>query len=604
MNEKLSAIPEKPGVYLFRDSHNRIIYVGKSRNLKERIKAYFAAEGDSRYQVNYLRDRINDFEFIVTGNEKEAIILENEFIKKYKPRFNIKLKDDKSYVYITISKNQEFPRIQVLRKPNASESIIFGPYSSAKSARKTLKLLLRAFPLRVCPDDEFRTRKRPCIYYEIGECSAPCVGLIGRDDYNELLRNVVSFLRGKRKEVIYDLRRKMEEFAEREEFEEAAKVRDKIFAIEKTLESQRVVSNDPIDRDIFAVVNEGTEYSVSILNIRHGALQNFRNLFFNNPSAGHQEILESILSQYYDVGNYIPEEIIIDRELGNKVVYEERLMDLAGRDVKIINPKRGERFGLLNLAITNAENYLKFKLSTPEGIEETLKRIKDTLNLNKIPTVIEAIDISNISGKFAVGAKVAFVNGKPDKSLYRLYKIKTIEGVDDYGMMYEVLKRRIERGLEEGDLPHLMLVDGGKGQLNVALAVLGEKGIEDISVVGIAKGDEKQRDKRMHEDHFYIPGVRDPIFFKQGSRELNLLKAVRDEAHRFALKYHRKLLSSSIKASILDNVKGIGEARKKALLSAFGSIEGLRQADLDEIIRTCRIPEKIAKELYAVLHGR
>ncbi len=315
LREKLSLVPEKPGIYILRDANNRIIYVGKSKNLKDRLRSYFYNESDTRYQIGFLRDRIFDFEFIITMNEKEALILENEFIKKYKPRFNIKLRDDKSFVNIRIGKNHEFPRIHVVRKPDSADSIVFGPYSSAKSARRTLKLLLRVFPLRSCSDDEFRRRRRPCILYDIGECSAPCVGYIKKDDYEVLLKKSLLFLRGKRKEIIEELKKKMDALAEQERFEEAAKVRDTIRAIEKTLESQRVISNDGIDRDVFAVAYSGNSYCVGILNIRQGVLQNVRNIFIRNAHHIPEEVLSTILSQYYDSGNFIPDEIIIDREI-------------------------------------------------------------------------------------------------------------------------------------------------------------------------------------------------------------------------------------------------------------------------------------------------
>lgn len=602
LKEKLSLLPEKPGIYIFRDSGNRIIYIGKSRNLRERVKAYFTDDADTRYQISFLRNRIHDFEFIVTGTEKEALILENEFIKKYKPRFNIKLRDDKSFVNIRVSEGDEFPRIHVVRKPDRENSIIFGPYSSAKSARKTLKLLLRAFPLRSCSDDEFKKRKRPCILYDIGECSAPCVGYISKEDYNLLVKSAISFLRGKRREIMDGLRTKMEKLASEEKFEEAAKVRDKIFALEKTLESQRIVTDDEIDRDVFAIAGEGQSFCVSVLNIRHGVLQNVLNIFINKSQEEADAVMESILSQYYDSGNYIPDEIILDRELGNEKIYEERFEELSGNRVRILTPRKGVRREILNLAETNARDFLRYKLSSPEGVEETLKEIKDVLHLRRLPRIIEAVDISNISGRMAVGAKVAFVCGKPEKSLYRLYKIKTVNEVDDYGMMYEVLKRRIERGKEENDLPDLLLIDGGKGHLNVALTVCKDSGVDNVDVVSIAKGEENLLDKRMSVDHFYIPGIMNPVFFRNNSSALLFLQRIRDEAHRFAIKYHRKLMSKGLKQSILDSIEGIGEKRKRALLLAFGSVERMRQATVEELVKVNGMTENIARRVYEVLH--
>ncbi len=602
LREKLSLVPEKPGIYIFKDANNRIIYVGKSKNLKERLKAYFYNESDTRYQIAFLRERIFDFEFIITMNEKEALILENEFIKKYKPRFNIKLKDDKSFVNIRITKNHDFPRIHIVRKPESADSIVFGPYSSAKSARRTLKLLLKVFPLRTCSDNEFRRRKRPCILYDIGECSAPCVGYIKKDDYEVLLKKSLLFLRGRYREIIEELKKKMNELAEQEKFEEAAKVRDTIRAIEKTLESQRVISNDGMDRDVFAVASSGNSYCLGILNIRQGVLQNVRNIFIRSTHQTAEEVLSTILSQYYDSGNFIPDEVIIDREIENLKIQEERLQELSDRDVKIIHSLKGVKKDLVSLAEANAKDFLRQKLDSPEGIQDILKEMQDVFGLSRIPEVIEAIDISNISGKLAVGAKVSFVMGKPEKSQYRLYKIRTVEERDDYGMLYEVIKRRIESGIEKDDLPDLMLIDGGRGHLNVALTALRDRGVENLSVLSIAKGERNHPDKRMTMDHFYLPGIMNPVFLNNNSSVFLLLQKIRDEAHRFAIKYHRKLRRKKIKESILDTVEGIGEKRKKALLLSFGSIEMLKNASVEEIMKAGNIPEKIARRIYEVLH--
>jgi excinuclease ABC subunit C len=602
LSEKLSLVPESPGIYIFKDANNRIIYVGKSTNLKERLKSYFHKGADTRYQIGFLKDKIFDFEFILTGTEKEALILENEFIKKYKPRFNIKLRDDKSFVNIRISKNHDFPRIHVVRKPEVSNSIVFGPYSSAKSARKTLKLLLRAFPLRSCSDDEFKRRTRPCILYDIHECSAPCVNYIDKEQYSQLLKKVILFLKGRRSEILQDLKSNMETLARQERFEDAAKVRDQIRALEKTLESQRIVSSEDIDRDVFAVASSGNSCSIGILNVRQGVLQNVRNVFIKRFYQGPEETLATILSQYYDSGNFIPDEVIIDRELENIRVIEERLQELSGNKVRILTPLRGERRDLIALAETNANDFLRQKLNSPEGINSVLKEIEEVFHLPRTPRIIEAIDISNISGKSAVGSKVAFVEGRPEKSLYRLYRIKTVAEIDDYRMMYEVIKRRFESGIENNDLPDLMLIDGGKGHLQIAVTAMEDAGYKDVSIVSIAKGERNKTNKMLYVDHFYLPGVMNPVFFKNNSRALFLLQRIRDEAHRFAIKYHRKLRSINLKSSILDSIEGIGEKRKTTLLSSFGSIEMLKKASIEEIIKTGKIPRKVAMHLYETLH--
>jgi len=601
--QKLNFAPDKPGVYLLKNSSGRAIYVGKAKRLNNRLRSYFSKESDTRYQMGVLKQAIADFDYIITGNEKESLILENELIKKYKPKFNIKLKDDKSFVTIRITTNHPFPMIHVLRKPVQDGSLIFGPYSSARDTRKTLKLLLKAFPMRSCTDDEFKRRTRPCILYEIKQCSAPCVGSISAHEYSVLVKEMVQFLRGKKRELIDSLRGKMLDLSIRERFEEAAQMRDRVLALEKTIESQRIVSSEPADRDVFWVANQSEIFSAAVLNVRQGILQNVSTFYFSNFLFGPEELLSSLISQYYDHGNFIPDELILGMDIPDKRSMEERLGELRGRSIRIFVPVRGERRALVELARMNADSVLEQKIDSAERASEILNEIKAKFGMEKIPKTIEAIDISNISGRHAVGAKVAFVNGCQAKSLYRLYRVKSVQGSDDYGMIREVLSRRIRQGIEENNLPDLMLIDGGRGHLSAAVDVLNMGGVEGMFVAGIAKGERSSSLKQYTEDHFYLSVKANPVFFRNNSSALLLLKRIRDEAHRFAVKYHRKLRNKKLTESVLKEIPGIGPKRQKLLLTAFGSVEMLKGATIEEIKMVNGMTKETATMVYKVLHG-
>ncbi|HEY4716913.1 MAG TPA: excinuclease ABC subunit UvrC [bacterium] len=601
--QKLNSAPDKPGVYLLKNSSGRAIYVGKAKRLNNRLRSYFSKESDTRYQMGVLKQAIADFDYIITGNEKESLILENELIKKYKPKFNIKLKDDKSFVTIRITTNHPFPMIHVLRKPVQDGSLIFGPYSSARDTRKTLKLLLKAFPMRSCTDDEFKRRTRPCILYEIKQCSAPCVGSISAHEYSVLVKEMVQFLRGKKRELIDSLRGKMLDLSIRERFEEAAQMRDRVLALEKTIESQRIVSSEPADRDVFWVANQSEIFSAAVLNVRQGILQNVSTFYFSNFLFGPEELLSSLISQYYDHGNFIPDELILGMDIPDKRSMEERLGELRGRSIRIFVPVRGERRALVELARMNADSVLEQKIDSAERASEILNEIKAKFGMEKIPKTIEAIDISNISGRHAVGAKVAFVNGCQAKSLYRLYRVKSVQGSDDYGMIREVLSRRIRQGIEENNLPDLMLIDGGRGHLSAAVDVLNMGGVEGMFVAGIAKGERSSSLKQYTEDHFYLSVKANPVFFRNNSSALLLLKRIRDEAHRFAVKYHRKLRNKKLTESVLKEIPGIGPKRQKLLLTAFGSVEMLKGATIEEIKMVNGMTKETATMVYKVLHG-
>ena len=587
-----------------KDKNGNVIYAGKARDLRSRVRAYFGGT-DSRPMVSFLVPRVCDVEFIVTDTEKEALILENNLIKEHRPRYNVNFRDDKAYFNIRINIKGKFPRFELVRRIKKDGAKYFGPYSSSASVKETLHFLQQIFPLRTCSDVEFRSRKRPCIEYEIKRCLAPCCDLIESEDYHKLVKDAVNFLEGRGKKLISDLRSRMTAAAKKLRFEEATVIRNRIAAIEATLEKQRIVSMSFIDRDVFGFHMEENLIQICAIFIRKGKILGRKKFPIFKIGVDPCEILSSLLKQYYDGEVFIPEEIIIPEDIDDREVVEEWLTEKGGGEVSVVVPKRGQRKGLLDMAVNNAENIFKMERGTAYAIEETLKILKDLLHLKRLPTRIECFDISNIGGASAVGSMVTFVEGNPRNSDYRRFKIKTVHDIDDYAMMYEVLKRRYG---EKENLPDLIMVDGGKGQLGVALSVTKELGIEGVDVIGLAKevsDDGKGHVSRIRkgEDRVYIPKRKDPIYLSRYPNALFLLQRVRDEAHRFAISYHRILKKKKDFYSVLDKIPGIGESRKKALLINFGSINKIREASRKELRNVPGIGKEIASQVRDFLQS-
>src|SRR3990170_886913 len=485
--ERLKDMPQSPGVYLMKGNKGEVLYIGKAKNIRNRVRSYFQETSDTRHTIKFLASKIHDIEYLVTTNEKEAIILEDTLLKKYKPRYNIRLKDDKTYVSIKLTLQEKFPRILIIRQIKKDGSRYFGPYPSAQKARETVRFVRHIFPLCTCSPSEFKNRVRPCLDYQLGICSAPCVNFISETAYKELVDKTTMFLEGRSKELLAELKANMNEASKSFEFEKAAKIRDQIQAIEATLEEQKVVSQKKIDRDIFAHIMEGDALLIQALFIRDGRLGGARDFFFAGQEFPAEEAISSFLSQYYRGDRFIPDEIILSLGIEDKDAIENWLSEKKGKKVKVLFPAKGNRFKLLKMAEVNAKEAVKRRTEMGEAKQTLLEELQKRLHLRKTPKIIEAFDISNISGKMAVGAMVVFEDAKPNKNKYRLYKIKTLEEPDDYGMMSEVLSRRYKKAIEEINLPNLILVDGGKGQLNIAIKVLDELGIKDVDIAAIAK---------------------------------------------------------------------------------------------------------------------
>src|SRR3989338_1052713 len=609
LEEKLENLPSRPGVYLMRDRSGKVICVGKAKELRARVRSYFRG-GDGRSQIQFLLRRVEDIETLVTGNEKEALILENNLIKQYRPRYNVLLKDDKSYISIRVNVQHPWPRIIATRKIVKDGSRYFGPYSSALGVRETLDIVERHFLLRTCTEHNFKNRARPCLQYQIKRCVAPCVLPVDPKEYQENLQRALLFIEGKQQELLGELKEKMRERADALEFEAAAKIRDQIQAVERTVEKQRMVSHWGADQDIFGMYREGGFIEVQALFVRQGKLTGNQAYALEDLEFSDAEVMESLLTQFYQGDRFVPDEILVPMELEDREVREEYIGERKGKRVSIFCPQRGDKRHLLDMAAENARQSFFERHDQEKRREKMLLELQGKLRLKNYPQRIECFDISTIHGAHAVGSMVTFFNGEPDKKRYRHYRIRSVSadsGGDDFAMMYEVLRRRFSRGAAEGDLPDLVVVDGGKGQLGMAVAATRELGIEGVDLAALAKM-RVQRSARSFEiqrseERLFLPGQSNPVVLRRNSNALFLLQRVRDEAHRFAITYHKKLRTRQTLYSALDRIPGIGGARQRALLRAFGSVKRIEEATLEDLLKVPSVNAKIAQEILDTLRS-
>jgi len=609
LKDKVHNAPRGTGIYLMKDEHSNIIYVGKSKNLRTRVRSYFGGK-DTRPMIPFLMSRIKDVEFIVTNTEKEALILENSMIKKHKPRYNVTFKDDKNYFNIRIDPRDKFPRLQLVRRTTRDGARYFGPYSSSAAVKETLQFIQKVFPLRTCKDVEFNARQRPCIEYEIKRCLAPCCNLIGSEEYEGIVKDAILFMDGHGKKLISRLKKQMIAAANKLDFEKATILRDRINAVNATLEKQQAVSTAFKDQDVFGFYRSGDLVQVCLVFIRKGTMLGTKHIPFFNVGIDSAEVLSSLLKQYYDGGVFVPQEIIISETIEDKQVIEEWLTEKRkGKKVTIVVPKRGDRVRLLSLAVHNAENVFTTESIRKGDEERALNKLAERLGLKKIPHRIECFDVSHVGGDYAVGSMVSFSDGKPDTSGYKRFRIKTIESADDYSMMYEILKRRYRKAT---DFPDLIVIDGGKGQLNVALSVLEELKISDIDVIGLAKEHHGEKETSFfrkgktkinkEEDRIYLPMRKNPVYLSRYPSALFVLQRVRDEAHRFAVSYHRKVKEQVDFRSIIDEIPGVGDVKKKTILSYFGDIEKVKRASKEELIKIPGIGKEMADRIFNHFH--
>lgn len=578
--EILKNLPTSPGVYLMADRTGKVLYVGKAGNLRNRVRSYFVQGRDERPKIQFLMPRVDSIRIILTGTEKEALILENNLIKQHRPRYNVNLRDDKSFFSLRLNVSHPFPRLTLVRtqrvKPDGER--YFGPYSSARDARITLHFIRRIFPLRQCTESQLSTCKRPCLNCQMKRCLCPCAGKVDKDEYARMVQGVTLLLQGRSEDLIKTLKTGMEEAAQDLRFEEAARIRDRLASVERTLEAQNVSFFHLKDQDVIALLSgEGNIFVVEVLSFRKGNLLSSDSFLFRNPALEEEEVLSSSIKQYYGTGAFIPKEVLISRPVEQPELIEAWLSELRGNKVIVRVPSRGQGARLLQLALRNARDAL-LREKQKASVEKSLERIAAKLHLPGPPGLIEGYDISNIAGTQPVGVKVAFRDGQPDKAAYRKYRIRGFADQDDPGMIHQTITRRVSHRDEE-PLPDLFLIDGGKSQLNAACAALQEQlGREFPPVAAIAKSREEDQEER-----FYLPNRKNPVVFPHGDPGLMLLMRVRDEAHRFVHTFHTKSRTKAVIHSALDDIPGIGPKKRTALLTSFKSVKEMLAASDEQI---------------------
>jgi excinuclease ABC subunit C len=606
LDQKIEYLPTDPGVYLFKDKRGTILYVGKAGNIKHRVGSYFQRPAEKDAKTSAMLEKVADIETMVTDTEKEAYILENNLIKEHHPRYNVKLRDDKNYPCLRLSVEDEFPTLTIVRRIKKDRSLYFGPYPSSTSLKETLKLIRRLFPIRTCLDTKFSSRLRPCINYEMGRCPGPCCGEIDPVQYREIVRQVRMFLEGKNKDLVERLKKKMEEESEQLHFEKAARIRDQIGHIEEVIEKQKIVSRDFLDQDVIGFHRQDHKIILYSLFVRSGKLLGGKGFTFPSSGLPDEELLSSFLRQYYREGKFIPDQILVPKSVPEQTFFERWLTDLKGKRVRVIHPSKGDKKHLLEMAGENAKKFLVAEAEAEKDREKLLETLKERLSLRNIPRRIEAFDISNLQGGYAVGSMVSFKDGEPWKEGYRHFKIKTIEGADDYGMMYEVLLRRYKRGVEENDLPDLVLLDGGRGQLNVAQEVFKELQIKEVDTISLAKeraiGKDSLSPSQKSEEKIFHPQYKEPLTLGRHSPLLHLLDRIRDEAHRFAITFHKKIRAKGTIRSELGEIPNIGSVRQKALIKYFGSIDKIREAPVEELAGAPKMNLQLAQRIYDFFH--
>jgi len=664
LKQKLETLPTQAGCYLMKDKSGEVVYVGKAVSLRARVAQYFQERSsDTRAFIPFLEDLLADVEVMITPSEKDAVLLENELIKKYRPRFNIKLRDDKNFISLRLSSMHPYPRLEVVRRVRKDGARYFGPFASASSIRETLSIVNRHFQLRTCTDSVMANRRRPCLQYQIKRCPAPCVYNVPQEEYRRSVDEVALFLEGKADELTGQLQTRMKDAAGKLEYERAAQLRDQLHAIERSLEKQRTVLGELLDQDVLGFHREGPALEIHLLFFRNGRLTGGRSFGFSKQEFPTEELLSSFLDQYYESGALIPKELLLPLHLPDAEMREVWLSEKKGERVRVHVPERGEKVRLVEMAMENARQSYEEKARSQQSQLEALTRLQSRLRLPRLPRRIECFDISTFQGQLTVGSQVVFGDGEPDKSGYRLFKVRGEAAGDDFASMFQVLTRRLKRGIEEQNLPDLLVVDGGKGQLNVARAALKEVGLtlQDVPLAGLAKsrvledegrfaarqgfrvaeawaekagpepvvpqiggegtaplgppgppprpGRSRQKGRFVKGDierspeRVFLPGQKNPVVLRQNTSELHLLARLRDEAHRFAITFHRKLRRERNFRSVLEEIPGIGDKRKRALLAHFGSLKRIRAVTVEEIAQVegfnLQLAERVQRFLAA-----
>lgn len=606
----VATLPKDPGVYLMKNLAGVVIYVGKAKNLRNRVRSYFQNSKDQPTKVRHLVSHIAKVDYIVTQTEVEAFLLEASLIKKYRPRYNIRLKDDKAYPYIKCTTQEDFPRLYLVRTVKQDGGYYYGPYASSFAVKRTMQFLNQTFKIRDCSNGFMQTRKRPCLTYDMGRCDAPCVDYISVENYRKNIQQAIDFLEGDNKKILKDLNHKMLKYAEEESFEVAAQIRDQIKSIDAILEKQSVVSDHRVDTDLVAYFSNEYGALVEIVSVRKGRVIGSRPYFFNKNNLGadyedQRHWLISFLNHYYD-DNFIPDRILLPLSVGLEL--EKLLIDVlksrTHKNISISSTAIKHEKALKELAEKNAKLHFDQFAEKSAKKDEGLKLIQEKLKLPDLPRRIECYDISNFQGGNSVASQVVFYDGVPSKEDYRKYKIKTVQGPNDFESMKEVLKRRFSHS--EYPDPQMILVDGGKGQLKLAVEALKEVGREDIPVRSLAKARTDSNFESVEvkgtEERFFIPNRQNPVVFRSNTEAFRILVQLRDEAHRFAIEFHRKLRDQESFASVLDQITGLGPKKRALLDKYFPDMTQLMAASLSQLERVPGIPKSLAKRIYEALH--
>lgn len=603
--ETADGLPRSPGVYLFKDAKGRVLYVGKAKDLRARVRQYLTG-ADERAQIPFLIRAAVDVEVTETRTEKEALILENTLIKKHRPRYNIVQRDDSNFLHLAIDMGAPWPRYELVRKIDQKRRH-YGPYASAFRARRTLEYLSRRFPLRTCTDAELARRVRPCLLYEMHRCLGPCVDRCTPEAYQQVVEESALFLDGRKTELLSRLKARMLQASNDERYEEAAKTRDLIEAIEASIEAQVVVDRRGQDRDCWALARSGHKAMAVLLPVRSGQMQEARRFPVDGRTGSDIELLSTLLNTFYEPGMLIPPEVLLDALPDHHEALAEVLSERRGGRVRLMVPARGDKRRVQELARKNAVGALDRSIDQDEARSASVDRLQQVARLVRRPVRIECYDNSNIQGEDPVASMVVFIEGAPFKKAYRRYRVKTVQGPDDYATMREILSRRIRRALaddakEEDALPDLIVVDGGKGQVGVVCAVLADLGVHDVPVVGLAKPRrERARGDRFAVDKIVVPGIKEPQRLRDGDPALRLLQALRDESHRTAVRFHRSVRRKRTMHSALDDIPGVGPARRKALLMHLGSLKAVQAADVQALAAVPGVGAKLAAEIRAAL---
>ena len=602
LQSKLSHLPSSPGIYLFKNGQGDIIYIGKAAVLADRVRSYFQKGADHSPKTSLLVSQITDLETMVTRSELEALILESNLVKRHKPRFNIVLRDDKQYPYVRLPIKDDFPRLSIVRRVQKDGALYYGPYTPANALRETLKVIKHVFPLATCTIDIDGKAERACLEFEIKRCMAPCTGNQSKEEYHHIVKQVRHFLEGRDHELLNELRVKMESAAEREEFEEAARLRDRLFKIERMLEKQRITQTSATDQDVLGIARRGAAVDLQILFVRGGLLIGRKDFFWpQSADASDNELVRSAIEQFYNKDGQPPREVLVPTDLDDVTLIEQWLSEKRGEPVRILTPERGVKHQLVLLAEENATSAVAEHLREEELDRQACEELKRMLRLERPPRRIEGFDISNTMGNQSVASMVVWEDGDMKKADYRRFKIQTVQGANDFASMKEVVIRRYGKSGEEPDRttddlahPDVILIDGGLGQLAAAIEGLKEVGQQHLPILGLAKA------RGEKEERVFLAGRKNPIALTATSPTTHLLQHIRDEAHRFAITFHRKLRGKALINSKLDQVSGIGQVRRKQLLGRFGSLDKLEAAS-DEALQSAGLSLETVSDLRKAL---